>query len=363
MSRENLFTVFFFLVLALLLREAYRIFSYFLAPIAWAAMLALTFFPLYRQTLVRVRRPWLAALAMTLLVALLVTGPIATIGGVAVGQGQNLYRALQEKTQSGQARSWFESLQNYRIAQIVRRALPEELRERIDLGDLGMQGAQRGTEYLVAQLGVIAGNVVSFVIDFAMMLVVLFFFFRDGRGIYQSFRDLLPMETEHKDRIFGRLYETVSAVVQGMVVTAAMQGVTAGLAFWFLGLPFALFLGIASSVASFVPLGGAALVWIPAMAYLFAQGEWERGLFLLAWGVFVVSLLDNLLRPILIGNKAEVSAFLLLFGILGGAQAYGPVGIFVGPVLLATLVVVLRIYREHFANPEPSERVAEGQVD
>lgn len=352
MSRENLFTIFFFVVLAFLLHQAYGLFKYFLSPIAWSIMLALTFFPLYRMMLVKIRRPSVAALAMTILVALLVIGPLATISAVAIGQGRAFYATLQEKAQSGEARTWFESLKSYRVAQLARRALPAEVRDKIDLADLGVQGAQIGTQYLVSQLGVIAGNVVTFVIDFVIMLVVLFFFFRDGRALYHSFRDSLPMERDHKDRIFGRLYETVSAVVQGMVVTAALQGLTAGLAFWVLGLPFALFLGLASSVASFIPLGGAALVWVPAMLYLFAQGLWQKGLFLLLWGVCVVSLLDNLLRPIVIGSKTEVSTFLLFFGILGGAQAYGPVGIFVGPVLLATLVVVLRIYREDFAGAE-----------
>ncbi len=350
MTREQLFAVFFFAVLGFLLYEVYRVFSFFLAAFAWAGVLTLVCFPVYGALLVRLRRPSLAAALMTLIVSALLVGPLATLTGVAIGQGQGFYQVLQEKAASGEARDWFESLRNSRLGKLSEHLLPHDLQGSLDLSALGVQGAQKGTAFLLSELGGIARNVASFVFNFLVMLLMLFFLFRDGSKLYFAFRDLLPMEPEHKDAIFGRLYETLSAVVQGMVFTSALQGLTAGLAFWALDLPFALFLGLASSVASFIPLGGAALVWIPADVYFFTQGLWGRGVILLLWGSLVISLVDNLVRPLVIGSRTNISTFFLFFGILGGLQAYGPIGIFVGPVLLATIVVFLRIYREEYAQ-------------
>jgi predicted PurR-regulated permease PerM len=350
MSREQLFTVFFFAVLVFLLHEAYRVFSVFLAAFAWAAVFSLAFFPLYRIVLGRVRNASIAALLMTVLVSTLLIGPIATFGSVAIAQGQNFYQVLSEKAASGEARTWFESLRQNRLGKLVVRTMPKEMATSIDLGDLGVQGAKRGTEFLVGQIGEVARNILSFLVSFLIMQIMLFFFFRDGRKLYFAFRDLLPMEREHKDAIFGRLYETLSAVVQGMVFTSMLQGLTAGMAFWALDLPFWLFFAVASSVASFIPMGGAALIWVPAMIYFFAEGMWGRGFAMLAWGVLVISLVDNIVRPLVIGSRTNISTLFLFFGILGGLQAYGPIGVFIGPVLLATIVVVLRIYREEYAG-------------
>jgi predicted PurR-regulated permease PerM len=351
MSREQLFTVFFFLVLAFLLYQLYAVFSPFLGPFAWAAVLALVFFPPYRLLLDRIGQPSLAAAAMTVLILVLVTGPLVTFGGVVLGQAQRFYDLVQEKSASGEARAWVEeNLRHNPLGRLAARVLPRELRDSIDLTDLGVQGARRGSEYVIGEIGGIARNVFGFLVNFFLMLVMLFFFFRDGRRLYFAFRELLPMEPEHKDAIFGILYETLSAVVQGMTVTAVLQGLLAGAAFWALDLPFALFLGLASAVASFVPLGGAALVWIPAVIYFFTQGLWVRAILLLIWGTFVVSLVDNVVRPLVIGSRTNIPTLFLFFGILGGLQAYGVIGIFIGPVLLATVVAFLKIYREEYAR-------------
>ncbi len=350
MTREQLFALFFFVVLAFLLYQLYVVLSYFLVAFAWAAVVALVFFPLYRLLLVRIRRPSLAALGMTLFVFVLVTGPVATFGGVAIGQAQNFYALVQAKVASGEARAWLEGLRNNPLGRLVTHALPQDLRNSVDLTNLGMQGAQKASELLFAEIGGIARNVFGFLVNFAFMLFMLFFFFRDGRRLYYAFRDLLPMEPEHKDAIFGHLYETLSAVVQGMTVTAGLQGILSGLAFWALDLPFALFLGLASSVASFVPVGGAALVWLPADVYFFTQGLWGRGVILLVWGTLVISMVDNVVRPLVIGSRTNLPTLFLFFGILGGLQAYGLVGVFLGPVLLATIVAFLKIYREEYAG-------------
>jgi predicted PurR-regulated permease PerM len=350
MTREQLFTVFFFVVLVFLLYQLYAVVSPFLGAFAWAAVLALVFFPPYRLLLVRFRRPAVAALTMTLLVFVLVTGPVVTFGSVVLGEAQRFYVMVQEKAASGEVRAWVEGLRQNPIGRLAARVLPREYVDELDLTNVGIQAAQKTSEYVIAQLGGIARNLFGVVVEFFFMLVMLFFFFRDGRRLYFAFRDLLPMEPEHKDAVFGRLYEALSAVVQGMTVTALLQGLLAGLAFWALGLPFALFLGLASGISSFVPVGGAALVWVPAVVYFFTQGLWGRAIALLLWGTLVISLIDNVVRPLVIGSRTNIPTLFLFFGMLGGLQAYGVVGVFLGPALLATIFAFLKIYREEYAR-------------
>lgn len=353
MSREHLFSAFFFLVFAALLYQVWVLFAGFLEAAAWAAILALVFYPAYQSLLDRIRRPSLAAAAMTALIYGMVVLPALTLGGLAVQQSQKLYTTVQEAVESGEATEWLEEVRRHRLVQWVGRVTPGDLVRRADFPDLGLRASKSATEYLVGQLGGIARNVFSFLVSFFLMLVMLFFFFRDGERLYRSFRNLVPMEAENKDAIFTRFYETLSAVVQGMTVTAVVQGFLAGAAFAVLGVPFAALLAGASALASFVPIGGAALVWVPAMLWLLLQGSIGRAIALLVWGVAVISLADNLIRPIVIGNRTQIPTFFLFFGILGGLQAYGVLGVFVGPAILATIVVVFRIYREQYATEAP----------
>ena len=353
MSREQLFTFFFFLVFGFLLYQIYLLFSGFLQAAAWAGILALVFYPAYQALVMRLRRPSLAAVVMTLVIYLMVVLPAFTLGSVAVQQSQRLYAILQEKVQSGEARQWLDSARGSPIAAFIRRALPGDVGERIDLTDLGLRGARSATEYLVGQIGDVARNVVSFIINFLLMLVILFFFFRDGPKLYLGLRDLIPMEAEHKDAIVSRFYETLSAVVQGMTITALAQGLLAGIGFWVLGVPFALLLALASALGSLIPLGGAALVWVPTAGYLFVQGFWGRGIALALWGTFVVSLADNVVKPLVIGSRTQIPTLFLFLGILGGLQVYGVLGVFLGPAVLATIVAVFRIYREEYALASP----------
>src|SRR4029077_6187038 len=129
-------------------------------------------------------------------------------------------------------------------------------------------------------------------------LLALFFFFRDGERMSGAFRDLLPMDAEHKHAVFARVYDTLTAVVQSMVVNAVAQGLLGGFGYWAIGaLPFSTFLAFLTAIASFLPPFGAAFIWAPAAVYLMIVGNVVRGVFLLLWGLLVISMVDNIIRP------------------------------------------------------------------
>src|SRR5262249_54028103 len=156
---------------------------------------------------------------------------------------------------------------------------------------------------IVDQATSLARNVLVTLLDFLLMLVALFFFFRDGERMADVVRDLLPMEPEHKDAVFSRLYNTLTAVVQSMVVTAATQGALAGIGYRLIGnLPFSLFLAFLTGLASFLPLAGPAFVWGATAIYLAMSGNVGRALALTVWGLAIVSSVDNLIKPLIIGG-------------------------------------------------------------
>jgi len=165
------------------------------------------------------------------------------------------------------------------------------------------------------------------------------------------------MEPQHKDAILARLYDTLLAVVQGTLVTAVAQGCLAAIGFWFLGVPFALLLGCAAAFLSLLPMG-APVVWMSVVAYFIAEAEYGRAVILLSYGIVIISGVDNFIRPLVIGGRTQIPTVFLFFGILGGLQAYGMLGIFLGPVLIAILVAFIRIYREQYAMDDTTAAAA-----
>ena len=215
-----------------------------------------------------------------------------------------------------------------------------------------MQGAQKSSTFVVGQVTGVAQNVLLFTVNFFIALFTLFFLLRDGRDFLRTCQRLLPMDQEHQERLLKNIVDAVLAVIHGSFVVAVVQGLLAGLAYWFLGVPFAVLWGVVTGFVSLLPVGGSALVSIPASIYLFLQGETVRGIVLLAWCLGFVGTIDNVLKPILIGNRLGLPVLFLFFGILGGLSLFGAMGIILGPVLFALLRALLDLYLEGYASAE-----------
>jgi predicted PurR-regulated permease PerM len=323
------------------------VFSSFLPPIIWAAIFALVFYPLYDRTLRQFRgRTQLASLAMTTLVTLLLVLPTISLSSAVTGEAAGLYRQVDDYVRSGRLNQTIEQLRQSRPGRLLQRLSREG--PPIDYA----ANIQRVVDTVSSQATTFARNVATFVLDFVIMVFTLFFFFRDGDRMYRALRDVIPMDPEHKETIFRRLYETLSAVVRGMLLTALVQGLLTWAGLWVLGVPFSAFLGVVATFLSFIPLVGAAGVWVPAALYLFFAGDVIRALVLVAYGTLGISMIDNVMRPFLIGERTRLPTLFLFFGILGGVEAYGVLGVFLGPVLLAISVAFLQIYKEQYATAD-----------
>lgn len=350
-GRQFLFGGFFFAVLLFLLYQFYVVFSFFLVPLSWAGLLTLVFYPVYTRT-VRLLggREGTAALLFTLLVILVVIVPTIILSVMLTRESVIFVNEVRDAHESGEILRWLEALRTSLPGRLWERVAPLLREWQIDPATVGLRAGDTASKFLVGQVGALATNALRFVGNFFLVAFALFFFFRDGERMVTGFRDLLPMESRHKDLILTRLYDALSAVVQGTLATAAAQGVLAGIGFWMFSVPFAVLLGGATALLSMVPFGGPA-VWIGATIYLAIIGEYVRAGLMVLWGMLIVGSADNILRPLIIGGRTQLPTIFLFFGILGGLQAYGFLGMFLGPVLIAILVAFLRIYREEYAAP------------
>jgi predicted PurR-regulated permease PerM len=186
----------------------------------------------------------------------------------------------------------------------------------------------------------------------ALTLFLLFFFLSDGDAMLARARNLIPMEDAYKDRLFKQLGGVTRAIVFGTSLTALLQGLVLGIGFSIASLPSPVVFGVVGALIAMLPLGGTAIVWIPATLWLFFDGRWGFGIFMLLWGV-MLSVLDNVLKPLLISGRAPISTLVVFVGVLGGIEAFGAIGIIAGPVVLS-LVIALIEFAEEGRSPVQS---------
>ncbi len=351
MSRQQLFTVTFLLVFLVLLWELGLILSPFFSPILWAVILATTTYPLYAWLLARVgHRENIAAAIMT--GGLLITAVAPAVYGMILAgqQGMEAYE---------QASVWVKEGHLKDIGALFAKipgvgSLSQELVGHLIVAGSGqieislLEGGKSVSTFLLSQGVNFGRNALLLATDFLIMLFTLFFVFRDGAHTYGTIFRAIPLEEEHKAKIFERLNTTMKAVVRGTLLTAVAQGATAGVAYYLLGVPFSVFLGALSGLLSMLPVGGTAIVWVPIALYLLLNGAVAKGVILIGVGAGLVGLMDNLLQPLLIGGKARLPVLPLFLASFGGLAYFGFLGLFIGPILLAVALVTFVIYQEEY---------------
>ncbi len=198
----------------------------------------------------------------------------------------------------------------------------------------------------------VLGDVTDFFITFMLMLFVLFFLLRDHDNIIQTLRHVIPLSRSQEDQLLDEVEKVAKSAVLGSFLTALAQGAAGGLAMWAVGLP-ALFWGTMMAFASFIPVVGTALIWLPTVLYLAVMGDWQWALALLVWSVVVVGSIDNILRPFLMQGNSGMNTLLIFFSLLGGLHLFGLMGLIYGPIIFSLTLVLFRMYEfefEHFLD-------------
>lgn len=342
-----MFTIVFFALFLFLLYQMGRILAPFSAAILWAAIIALALHPLYRRVLALLRgREGLAAGLMTLITLVIIIGPTISVLGLLVKQTVDLYQWAAEGVQSGAAIEFW----NRWSSAISSRLLALPFVADLDLRGMLIKSLEKFSSNLASHVGALLRNTLLLVVHLFIMLFTLFFFFRNGERYYETGVDLIPFSKEQKKAIAKKLHDTFTAVINGVFLIALGQGIMTGIGFAVFSVPFPVFWGFLAALLALLPVGGAALVWVPGAAYLIISGNVLKGILLSVWGVALVSLPDNFIKPLVIGKKAKLPVFFLFLGILGGLQVYGFLGILFGPLVVTLLTAFTQIYREEFAG-------------
>ena len=346
-TRSHLLAFAFFAAFAFLLYQMAGLLAPYSAALLWAAIITLALHPLHtRVRRLTKNRLGLAALIMTTITLLLIVGPAMTILTVCATQAVDLYQTVSQGVQSGK----FLELWNSTSASFSERLHSIPLLSGIDVKDLAMKSIGEISSSLAGQIGPLLKVTLVVIVDLLVMVIAVFFFFRDGESYYQSVMDMLPFSPEHKQSMSRRVHDTFMAVINGVFLIALLQGLMTGIGFALFGIPFPVFWGLLAAVLALLPVGGAALVWVPGAIFLFLTGSKISSIAFFAWGLILVSLPDNFLKPLLIGKKAKLPAFFLFIGILGGLQVYGILGILFGPLVVTLLFVFVQIYREEYGE-------------
>ena len=333
---------FLLLLFAVTLAFAWVLYPFY-GAVLWAIIVAVIFSPVYRRILIAMPgRQNLAALLNVLLIIAIVILPLVLVATSLVKEASGLV----SKVQSGE----------FNIANYIQRifdALPTWVTgwlERFDLTNLSglrdslSSGLMKGGQILAPQALSIGMGTFEFVISFGIMLYLLFFLTRDGRYLANSIKEAVPLRHEQKTALFSRFADVVRATVKGGILVAMAQGALGGVAFWFLGIHAALLWAVLMAFLSLVPAIGAGLVWMPVAIYLIATGSVIQGVGLIIYGVVVIGLVDNLLRPFLVGKETKLPDYVVLISTLGGIDVFGLNGFVLGPLIAAMFMVTWEIF-------------------
>ena len=328
-------------ILALLGYLSYQIISPFLVPIAWAVVFSIVFYPVYAFISRHVKVKSIASSITVLLIFVVIIAPVSCLSIILIGELQK----VGDYTNSG-GLDFFRELYDKIITSPQYEKISSLIGEHnMPTADMIMDNMKKIGTILVENLSIRITNIISAAINFLFMIFTLFFLFRDGPGFLNKVRDYMPFSDEQKSRLTKQVKDMVASTVYGGVTVAMIQGFLGGLAFYIIGFTSPVLWGIVMSIVSFIPLLGTLGVWGPAAIYLLMRGEYLTGIGLILYGTFVIGLVDNFLRPMLIGSRTKMPTIIIFFSVLGGIEAFGIIGLIMGPLIMAVFISVFEIFR------------------
>ncbi|MFC0711414.1 AI-2E family transporter [Azorhizophilus paspali] len=318
----------------------------FYGAIFWAAVLAILFHPLQIRLLRHLgNHPNLSALLTLIVCVVVAVLPITIVSTLLIQEGATLYNEIEagQIDFAGMLEGLKTQLPEPLQAQISRFGLDS----RYDLRDRIANIAMQGSQLLATKAFNIGHNTFQFILGFFVMLYLLFFFLRDGTALVARIRQAIPLSEMKKSRLFQRITGMVQATIKGSLVVAVIQGSLGGVIFALLGIPQALLWGVAMAFLSFLPALGTGLVWAPVAVYFLLSGAILKSVLLTACGIFIIGLVDNIVRPILVSKDTRLPDYLVLVSTLGGLALFGLNGFVIGPVIAALFVSTWTLFQTH----------------
>ncbi|MDQ3060124.1 MAG: AI-2E family transporter [Pseudomonadota bacterium] len=345
----------FLLLLVLVSLAFFWVLQPYYGAVFWGAVFALVFSSLYARLLRTMPgKNTLAALLTVGLILVLVVLPASLITALLVQEAGSVYQRVQSGELSFSL--YFQQVYN---------ALPHwitGLLERFGLNNFRLlqerlsANLTQGSQFIAQQALNVGQNTFDFLVSFFVMLYLLFFFLRDGASLSRRIKSALPFDEGIKRNLSGKFTTVIRATVKGNIVVAMLQGALGGLIFWFLGIHAPVLWGTLMAFLSLLPAVGAALVWLPVAIYFLATGALFKGFLLIAFGVLVIGLVDNVLRPVLVGKDTKMPDYVVLVSTIGGMSLFGLNGFVIGPLVAAMFIAVWDIFdkvRQSESQPAP----------
>ncbi|MFA6520241.1 MAG: AI-2E family transporter [Candidatus Paceibacterota bacterium] len=334
MQTKTIERLFFFGILLATLVFTFMIFRPFWIVLILGMSFAIVLHPLYLWFTNKKLPEWFSALATVLLFILVLCGPLLGIGAIVFNQSQNVYRVVVSE---GSVQPFLESIETR-----VNNYLPDVAK--LDIN----QRTSDFISYVSENIASIFSSTVSAFFSFLLMLLIIFYFLKDGAKWKKAIVLLSPLGDKDDEKIISRLAFAVNAVIKGYLFVALIQGVLMWAGLWIFNIPNPALWGVVAAVSSLLPTIGTALVSVPAIIFLFATGNTAYAVGLFIWAVAIVGLVDNFLSPLIVGKKINLPSLMILFSVLGGISLLGPVGILIGPLTVSLLYTLISIYRNEF---------------
>jgi len=335
------------LLAVLLLSAAFMILWPFMTPILLGAIIVTLTFGLFRRLRTKFKgKSGRAAAVMLVGVTFVLVIPTLILAILLVQQAN----VVMLKLQSGEAQAMIKRFDLAPYVVWIQRFAPNFDPETLSADRMLLPVIRQVPAFVARHGGAVIGGLAGMVVGFALMLLSMYFFYVEGEAIMVQVSVLSPLPKKYDHEFAAKFKDVIDGTFRGQVFTGLAQGLATGVGLAIAGVPGSGFWGAVAAITSLIPMVGAAAIWIPATIYLAISGSMGRALFLLAWGALVVSLIDNFVRPWAMKGKAELPAIPLLFAVLGGMQAFGFVGLVIGPLVFSLLMSIIDIYRTTFAR-------------
>ncbi len=322
----------------------YLIFRPFFSVLFMTTLLSIVFYPVFQRLEERLSgRKYLASILTLVIIAVVLAFPLAVVAYLLSRELSDLFENINRAVKSGEIQAYLDQVKRIPL---LRRLieLSGGASVNIDVPKFLAAHIQELSGFLLDQATRIAKGFSKFVFGLIVTLFATYYFLKDGESIKKTLRNFLPIPKYDRDTFFSRLEEMVKAIIYGGIVIAIVQGLLGGLAFWILGIPSPLVWGTVMVLCAFIPFGGTGLVWVPGSVYLILTGFYIKAVILVIYGIMIIGTIDNLLRPYLMSSRTNIHPLLLFFSVIGGISAFGIIGIFAGPLIMALAIAFYELY-------------------
>lgn len=337
-------SAFFFGLIGILGVAMLYIIGPFIYPIFWAAIVAIMFHPLYRWIDKYVKFSGVSSVITVLLVIVIIFLPLTFVSVLLVHESAGLVEKIGQGDFFGTVENVTLQLEGTRFAPLLENV-------RTEWAKYASSAAQAISVFIFKNIKAITQNSIQFVFLSFIMLYTLYYFLKDGKQLLTRLMHLSPLGDSYEKMLYQRFTSTARATLKGTLIIGGIQGIAGGLLFYFTGVEGAFVWGVIMTILSIIPAVGSFLVWFPAGIIMIAVGNVGAGITILLVGAIIISNIDNVLRPPLVGKDTQMHPLFILFSTLGGIILFGVSGFIIGPVLMALFLSIISIY-DHYYKTE-----------